>query len=259
MTEDLSMITLYHQWLSDAGLEVVEGSPYNLHLVETLDEKGSETSGAELFTEPFATMFGKRVDIVLRHYKTDWWGEREPVWLDADGYPDPEPLHKPLRTLFAAEAAGTLAVVNPLGAVLTQNKLTMALFWQHMDLFSAQSQQTIRATIPETMRFADVADAQSLDKNEWVLKSDYGCEGDEVVVGRFTTDEHWRTCLAMAVPERWILQKFFDAAPLPSEPALVPNYGVYLLGGSASGIYTRLSATATDHRAVSAATFVSKR
>jgi glutathionylspermidine synthase len=247
MTEDLSMITMYHQWLHDAGFAVVDGSPYNLHLLP-----------ADSVEPQSAAMFGERIDIAFRHYKTDWWGEREPVWRDADGYPDPASLVKPLDTLFAAEAAGTLAVVNPLGAVLTQNKHTMAFCWQYLSLFSEKAQTTVRTYIPQTTRFADVPDPLALDKNDWVLKSDYGCEGDEVIIGRFATAEHWQTCLQMAVPKRWILQKFFEAAPLDTSTTLVPNYGIYLLGGSASGIYTRLSSAMTDNKAVSAATFVAR-
>jgi glutathionylspermidine synthase len=269
MTEDLSMILLYKQWLEDAGFEVIEGSPFNIHALPNRR----------------VGMFGKPIDIALRHYKTDWWGEREPVWLDAEDFPDPEPLEKPLQALIEADAAGTLAIVNPFGAALTQNKLTMAFCWQHTALFSEQAQRTIRAYIPETKRLADIGTSnlqEHYPKDDWVLKSDYGCEGDEVIIGRAITDEQWNTCCRLAKPEHWIVQRFFDVAPIsesnsrtnqdathktahntsdnvapPSRPAaLLPNYGVYVIAGQASGIYTRLASVSTDYKAQSVPTYI---
>ncbi len=249
MPEDLSMIVLYREWLRQAGFIIVAGSPYNLHSMANAR----------------VGMFDTPLDIILRHYKTDWWGERLPVWRDADDFPDPAPLDRELRVLIGAELAGMVTVVNPLGAVLTQNKLTMAFVWQHINLFSEQAQTNIRRYVPETQRLCDsnILVIQSA-KNEWVLKSDYGCEGDEVIIGRFATQEQWEVCLAMAVPERWIVQRFFEVMPEEvksgnegtSNQQLLPNYGVYLVGGSASGIYTRLARVATDYRAISAPTFI---
>ena len=51
-------------------------------------------------------MFGEPLDLLIRHYKTDWWGERQVVWSDAEPYPDDEPLSGPLRLLLSAEYAG---------------------------------------------------------------------------------------------------------------------------------------------------------
>jgi glutathionylspermidine synthase len=237
MPEDLSMITLYQQWFEERGCRVILGSPYNLHRLPS----------GEL------ALFDSPIDVLLRHYKTDWWGERFPVWSDADDFPDSEPLDVQLRYVLEAELANRVVVVNPFGAVLTQNKLTMAFCWSSIALFSPEAQQTIRSYIPETHRLCDVA-ATSWNKTDWVLKSDYGCEGDEVVLGRFVSDEIWNVSLAAALPEHWIIQRFFDAQPFEGD--LIPNYGVYLLGGEACGIYTRLSAQATDYTAVTAPTFV---
>jgi hypothetical protein len=93
-----------------------------------------------------------------------------------------------------------------------------------------------------------------LPRAEWTLKSDYGCEGDEVILGPHVSDEIWTESLDKAIPERWIAQRYFDAAPIDGEA--IPNYGVFLIGGQASGIFTRLSAHATDYRAVTAPTFI---
>jgi glutathionylspermidine synthase len=247
MPEDLAMLTLYKTWLEQAGFRVMMGSPFNL----------------TAYSQHRVAMFGVPLDAVVRHYKTDWWTERLPVWKDSEGFPDPDPLEKPLYALLAAEHAGTCAVVNPFGAVITQNKLSMAFCWQHRHRFSAAAQNAIEAYIPETWRFTDL-DVHALHKDEWVLKSDYGCEGDEVLIGKLISQEQWQQALELAVPERWILQRYFEALPdessdAPHTPAsfmAIPNYGVYVIGGRASGIYTRLSAQATDYRAVSAATFI---
>lgn len=241
--EDLSMILCYEEWLTRAGCEVVRGAPYNLHLLKD----GS------------AAMFGEKIDILLRHYKTDWWAERESVWLDGEPFPDPDPLHRELSVALEASSNGHLRIVNPFGAVLTQNKLTMAFVHTFSYLFSEAAQETIQYYIPKTHRLCDIQQS-----NEWntvmneperfVLKSDYGCEGDEVIIGRGVSLELWQRSLEQAIPTRWIVQEFFEAAP--SNDGFLPNYGVYLLGGKASGIYTRLAPLQTDYRALSAATFV---
>ncbi|MEP7218450.1 MAG: glutathionylspermidine synthase family protein, partial [Bacteroidota bacterium] len=198
-------------------------------------------------------LFEMPIDIMIRHYKTDWWGERFPAWKDGDPYNDPDPLDIPLRLALDADAAGTVAIVNPFGAVITQNKLTMAFLWNNIERFSAESRAAIERYMPPTHRLADI-DAAALPKDEWVLKSDYGCEGDEVILGRAVTEEIWGESLAAAIPERWILQGYFDAAPIEGD--MVPNYGLYLIGGEAAGIFTRLSSKATDYTAIVAPTFI---
>ncbi|RYE84717.1 MAG: hypothetical protein EOO75_17780 [Myxococcales bacterium] len=60
LTEDLSVLRLYRRWLEEDGHVVVLGSPQNL----TFDEASGEVS-----------LFEQRCHLVLRHYKTDWWGE----------------------------------------------------------------------------------------------------------------------------------------------------------------------------------------
>src|SRR5262249_15506514 len=62
-TEDLSLVRLYKKWLEGNGRELVLGSPYNL---------AHENDRTMLFDVP--------IGLVLRHYKTDWWGERVSVW-----------------------------------------------------------------------------------------------------------------------------------------------------------------------------------
>lgn len=235
--EDLSMIAIYKQWLEARGCRIVLGSPFNLGIDR--DRR--------------VTVLGEPIDLIIRHYKTDWWGEREPVWANQAPFSDPDPLERELMIILEAENQSLVTVVNPFGSVVTQNKKSMALMWEHAELFSDESRTWIAEYIPETRRLTSL-DPMQLNQSEWVLKSDYGCEGDSVVCGPFVKTNDWRLALAAAIPERWVAQRFFDVLPL--DDGLLPNYGVYLIGGRAAGFYTRLSKKATDYTAVTAPTFI---
>ncbi len=136
MSEDLALVRLYRRWFEARGWPVTLGSPYNL--------RPGENGSVCLFDEPCS--------VVWRHYKTDWWGERSPVWDDAEPFADPVPLSGPLSALLSASLEGRCVVVNPFGAVLPQNKRSMALMWEHLDRFSPTAQRAIRDYIPQTVR-----------------------------------------------------------------------------------------------------------
>lgn len=238
-TEDLSLIRLYRRWFEARDWSVVLGSPYNLGLGDD----------GEL------TLFGQPVSLVVRHYKTDWWGERESAWLD-DEYPDTRALAEPLGMLLAAEMRDRAVVVNPMGAVLPQNKRSMALMWEHLHRFGEEAQAAIRRHIPVSARLEVMHEEQLYaEREDWVLKSDYGAEGDEVVIGRLVPDDIWRKSVEMARPGRWIAQRYFEAVRSPEGE--IANLGVFLVGGSAAGVYSRFDKGVTDDHAVSAPTLVS--
>ena len=235
-TEDLSLVRLYKKWLEGRGRELVLGSPYNL----ASDAASSRT-----------VLFDVPVGVVLRHYKTDWWGERQSVW-DDDEVPDTDPLVDPLTALFTGMAAGAATVINPFGAVLPQNKRAMAFFWEHLHRFSPHAQEIIQAHIPVTQRLETMHAAQlGAQREEWVLKSDYGAEGDEVIVGKHVTAEVWQASLKHARPGRWIAQRFFEAKPISAAGEIV-NHGVFLIAGEACGLYARVQVGPTDDHALSA-------
>ena len=237
-TEDLSLVRLYREWFESRGHEVVLGSPYNLDA----DERTTR-----LFDTP--------VGVVLRHYKTDWWGERQSVW-DDDDVVDTEPLADPLRALFTGMASGRATTINPFGSVIPQNKRAMAFFWEHLHRFSARSQQVIERYIPLTQRLETVHEQQlTVQQKDWVLKSDYGAEGDEVIVGRHVTPELWAASLAHARPGRWIAQRFFEATPIDEAGSIV-NHGVFVVAGEACGIYGRVQVGPTDEGALSVAVLI---
>jgi glutathionylspermidine synthase len=222
--EDMGMIVLFRRWLEKAGYRVVLGSPSNL----AKNMRGR------------ATVFGTEIDVLLRHYKTDWWGERRRVWKDDREYPDPLPLVRELGSIIEPILEGKLEVVNPFGAIVSQNKLSLAFFHERIDLFSVDAQRNIRRHIPFTRRLTG-RDYASLEreKDDWVLKSDYGCEGAEVVIGRLVEAGVWKNALALAIPERWIAQRFFEAEV--EHDGTTENYGVYLAGGNPCGVYLRVT------------------
>ena len=238
LPEDLSLVRLYKRTFEERGWEVVLGSPYNLSHQPGL--------GLCLFDEP--------ISLVLRHYKTDWWGERQSAWDDEELL-DPQPLEEPLEAVLAAMLEGSCAVVNPFGAVVPQNKRAMAFMWEQIHRFSRRAQETIRAYVPPTRRLEAFHKEQlAAQKDEWVLKSDYGAEGDEVIVGKLVTPEVWKESLAHARKNRWIVQRYFRARE--TARGEIVNYGVFLLGGEAAGLYARLQVGATDEHALSAPALV---
>lgn len=236
-TEDLSLVRLYRKWFEARGWSVVLGSPYNLD--------GGEDG---------VRLFDTEVSVVMRHYKTDWWGERASAWSD-DPILDARPLEDEIATLFAGMLHKRCAVINPFGAVLPQNKRMMAFMWEHIHRFSPRGQKVIEQYVPVTSRLEIVHEEQLLvEKAQWVIKSDYGAEGDEVVVGKHATDEEWQNTLKYARPGRWIAQRYFEAEEDDLGEAV--NYGVYVVAGEASGLYARVQAGPTDDRALSAPTFL---
>jgi len=228
-TEDLAMIALMQRWLEDAGHDVVLGSPFNLARA----------------AEGRATLFGAPCDVIVRHYKTDWWGERLPVRDDEEPPPDAAPLVQPLTALLAAELDGHTAVVNPFGAVITQNKRALALCWEAIERFSPRSQQAIRALLPRTLRLEVAREHIWQQRAQWVLKSDHGCEGAEVVVGAAVAQDEWEDALAHAIAQRWVAQEYFEATA--ATDGLITNHGVYVVAGRAAGVFSRRHAPVGPH------------
>lgn len=228
LPEDITLIRLYQRSFEARGARVTLGSPLNLR-------RGPE---GEL------RLLGEPVELVLRHYKTDWWGERPRIFADEEEIPDNEPLREELAHVLSAERAGKVAVVNPFGALLPQDKLSMAFFHEEKHRFSEEARATIDALIPETRRL-DTLDRERLkdEREQWVLKSDFGCEGEEVLVGPNVPDEQWRKALDNALPHVWCAQRFFRVRPMeaPDGRSWLPNYGVFLLGGRAGGLLVRLA------------------
>jgi glutathionylspermidine synthase len=241
LTEDLPLVRAWQQWLEARGWTVVLGSPFNL----TLGEDGTPA------------LFGTPCPVILRHYKTDWWGEREPVFTDEAPFEDAAPLKAQLGVLLDGIVENRCVVVNPFGAVVPQNKKAMAFMWEHLDLLSVTAQATVRQHVPYTVRLEALHREQVVaERADWVLKSDYGCEGGEVLIGRRLTPEQWAEALELAAEGRWVAQRYFEAEEDAAGETL--NLGVYLVGGEAAGLYCRAQAGATDARARSVPCLVAR-
>lgn len=234
-TEDLSLVRLYKRWLEAAGYSVALGSPYNLR------SRGEADPTVRVFDEP--------VSVLVRHYKTDWWSERASAWSDEE-LADTAPLYAPLVVALEAQSARRTVTVNPFGAVLAQNKRMMAFLWEHIHRFSVAAQDTIRELLPVTSRLETLhPELLCARREDWVLKSDYGAEGDEVIVGRLATGEEWEAALAHARKGRWIAQRYFEA--VLDEKGRSVNLGVFLVAGAPAGLYGRAQHGATDVHALS--------
>jgi glutathionylspermidine synthase len=235
LTEDLPLIRLYERWLTARGFRVVTGSPFNLR------QRADKTP----------VLFDVPCSVVLRHYKTDWWGERLPVWIGDPPFDDPLPLAGPLKVLAEAEAFGRAVVLNPFGAVVTQNKRSMALMWERIDDLSPAAQAIVRAHVPRTLRLESLhKELLCAERDLWVVKSDYGAEGDEVVVGKHATQAEWDEVIARAQPGRFVAQERFDE--IERSGGASRNYGIFVIGGRAAGAYVRSQDGPTDVHALSA-------
>ena len=95
------------------------------------------------------------------------------------------------------------------------------------------------------------------ERESWVLKSDYGCEGQETVCGPFVSEELWQRTVEGARPEHFVAQRFFRVRP--DESGRLANHGVYVLGGSAGGYFTRLSRQGTEYTAVTVPTYIARK
>ncbi len=238
LTEDLSVIRLYKRWAEASGRRVVLGSPYNI----VRDGDG-------------IALFDDRIDLMVRHYKTDWWGERISPW-DDEALADSEPLTDPLGATLECALERAVSVVNPFGSVLPQNKRSMAFMWEHVHRFSPRAQGVIEKHVPPTSRLETMHREQLLaQKEQWVLKSDYGAEGEEVVVGKVADDATWTASLEHARVGHWVAQRYFDAKT--NEHGEVTNFGVYLVAGRAAGVYARVQRGPTDSGALSVPVLIS--
>ncbi|MCU0867883.1 MAG: glutathionylspermidine synthase family protein [Planctomycetes bacterium] len=239
LPEDLSMVAAYRQWLHAAGHRTVLGSPWNV---------GTAADGR-------ATLFDTPCDAIVRHYKTDWFGERLPVADDEPLVHDRAPLAEPLLRLLQAAVDGRTAIVNPFGAVLLQNKRTLAFCWERKQHFTPGAQRAIERWLPETVRLETVRDQLWAEREQWVLKSDYGCEGNEVVIGPAVTPAEWDAALSTAIVRRWVAQRYFEAER--GANGELTNHGVYLIGGAPAGVLARVHGTGpTDGDAQIAPVFV---
>lgn len=231
--EDMGMICTLREWLEQTGKRVILGQPQNL----------------QLNAEGIVTLFSTPVDMIVRHFKTDWWLGGRDVWSESKHRRQPSVLLKPLSVIAQAVLANRLVVVNPFSTILTQNKLCMAFMHEYRSMFTPDTQAAIIKYIPKTVRLQPMDIEQiASTKDQWVLKSIYGCEGAEVVVGLFTQADEWVRTLRSIQPSEWIAQEYCDF--ITDHKNRYRNYGVYSVAGTPCGMYVRTSVSTTDNTAV---------
>src|SRR5262249_24850503 len=111
------------------------------------------------------TLLGAPIDVVVRHYKTDWLGEREPVWLDEAAPLDDGPLLGPSAHLTPAAPQKPAPIANPLGAMVPQNKRAFALLWELLERLPPKAAAAVRRHVPFTARL-ETLDAASLARED---------------------------------------------------------------------------------------------
>src|SRR5262249_57176379 len=106
--------------------------------------------------------------------------------------------------------------------------------------FSPLAQRWIKRYIPDTYRFTRVSQAELLaHRQDWVLKSAYGCEGEETICGPFVIDETWGEAVAKALPAFSGCQRFFHTPPEPTGPLC--DYGGSPVWARGAAIFSLIS------------------
>ena len=189
-----------------------------------------------------ARAYGRPLDIVLRHYPTEY-------------------LHE-LPAAGALLESGVLWLNEP-RAVVAQAKSGFAALWTLLRdgrwLTRAEA-ALVERLVPPTGLASQIGwiDRARARPEDWVLKPVLGRYSERVALGALASVEEWQAALdvAAASPGDWIVQAFVPPRRrwLPSADGGRPgyvNWGVYLAGGAPSGICPRFQSTPlTDDGAV---------
>jgi glutathionylspermidine synthase len=177
------------------------------------------------------------IDSVVRFYQGEWLASlpRSSGWSH----------------LFCG---GITPVSNPGVALLVESK-RFPLVWDYLQT----PLSTWRELLPPTRHPRDL---RRLREGEWLLKTAYCNNGDEVAMRDSPHSERWRKASRSARwnPTNWITQRKFD--PIPVSTPLGPMYpciGVYTVNGKAAGAYGRITGgPVIDYSAIDIAVLVSK-
>lgn len=230
--EDLQHMVVLQQLLRERGQESVLCSPR--HLQKTW--RGF-------------TVCGRKVVTGIRFYPGEWFGllENQRDWQ---------------------RAVRTWPMLNPLTRLITQSKAIFAL-WEEEGLVDSSDLAFLREMAPTTYEatrhLEHSQDRSSLEtqRQQWVLKQNFGRMGDNVVMGSLVSDTQWSAALneVRRRPADWVVQRCFDVAPVdftsgPQYPAL----GAYLINGRFVGYYSRVApAPFHTHQAIYVPTVIDDR
>ncbi|HEY7064361.1 MAG TPA: glutathionylspermidine synthase family protein [Chloroflexota bacterium] len=163
--------------------------------------------------------------------------------------------HPVFPGLMDAALAGRVWLLNPVAALLAQDKALLAWLWARRDsaLFPPDERAAIARHLPETYLVTDAP--ADLDRRAFVVKEFFGREGEEVYFGDSIDDADWERCRAWRtfVVQRVVAGQEVDAVrwqdggPVPGRG--IPCVGSYLAGDRWGGLYVRLGGRITTNRA----------
>lgn len=159
------------------------------------------------------------LDAIVRFYQGEWLLKLP----NASGW----------KHLFAA---GKTLVTNPGYSLLTESK-RFPLIWNYIET----KMTCWRSLLPESCGPQDNR-WQSVTDKSWVLKEAFSNTGDSIHMCEAVNAGAWNALKRAALkhPERWVVQRKFDVAPVWSELGWVyPCIGVFTINGEAAGAYTR--------------------
>lgn len=144
---------------------------------------------------------------------------------------------------------GKAPVINPAISILGESKRLPLLFNQ-----VRCATPTWDRLLPRTV---DPRDVHWRKDDRWVLKTAYCNNGDTVCIRQSMEPGRWqRACLDVWLhPGQWVAQERFDTVAIDTPLGLMrPCVGVYVIDGTAGGVYGRLSrGQVVDYQAVDVA------
>ncbi len=170
--------------------------------------------------------------------------------------------HPVFPGLMDAALAGRVLLLNPVAALLAQDKALMAWIWARRDSawFTPAERAAIQRHLPETYLVTEVP--PGLDRSGFVIKEFFGREGEEVYFGDSIDDADWERVRAWRT---FVVQRVVTCPRVVQvrwrgdrleEVAAVPCVGSYLAGDRWAGLYVRLGDRVTTNRAQHVGTFV---
>ncbi len=226
--EDLAQLLFLRELLEDAGAEIVLGDIDNLHI-----RRGR------------VCVLGREVQALYRLY---------PI----------ERLYG--QTIFPglmdAALAGRVLLLNPVAALLAQDKALMAWIWARRDtgFFRREERAVIARHLPETHLVTDAP--TDLERGAFVVKEFFGREGEEVYFGDSLDDADWERVRDWRT---FVVQRVVESQRVPAlrwrddgleRVSSVPCVGSYLAGDRWAGLYVRLGDRVTTNRAWHLGAFV---
>jgi glutathionylspermidine synthase len=166
--------------------------------------------------------------------------------------------------LMEAALAGRVLLLNPVAALLAQDKALMAWMWarRESEWFPPDERAAIRRHLPETYLIRDLP--ADLDRRAFVIKEFFGREGEEIYFGENIDDADWERCRAWRT---FVVQRVVESQEVEdliwrgdacAPGRRVPCVGSYLSDNRWAGLYVRLGDRVTTNRAQHVGAFVAR-